>query len=123
MKRSDYDVYAGFREEDGVDVRVNDRDLDLEGSLVLRNHSPTGFEWGYGGSGPAQLALAILFDFSGDIDMSLEHYQRFKWEVVARLPKNEWRLSGAEVRAWLEAASENKIADPPASANQAGPLG
>src|SRR5204863_5783137 len=24
------------------------------------NHSPDGFAWGYGGSGPAQLALAIL---------------------------------------------------------------
>src|SRR5262245_22144387 len=30
--------------------------------LELRNHSPTGFEWGYGGSGPAQLALALLVD-------------------------------------------------------------
>lgn len=28
----------------------------------LYNHSPNGFEWGYGGSGPAQLALAILAD-------------------------------------------------------------
>ena len=34
--------------------------LRVEPSLVLRRHSPTGFEWGYGGSGPAQLALAIL---------------------------------------------------------------
>ena len=28
--------------------------------LDLFNHSPTGFSWGYGGSGPAQLALARL---------------------------------------------------------------
>src|SRR2546426_5830744 len=28
--------------------------------LDLWNHSPTGFECGYGGSGPAQLALALL---------------------------------------------------------------
>lgn len=33
--------------------------------LDLFNHSPDGFEWGYGGSGPAQLALAILADFLG----------------------------------------------------------
>ena len=28
-------------------------------SLAVRNHSPTGPAWGYDGSGPAQLALAI----------------------------------------------------------------
>lgn len=28
----------------------------------LWRHSPTGFEWGFGGSGPAQLALALLAD-------------------------------------------------------------
>ena len=26
------------------------------------NHSATGFEWGYGGSGPSQLALALSLD-------------------------------------------------------------
>ncbi|MBV8269982.1 MAG: hypothetical protein JO252_26975 [Planctomycetaceae bacterium] len=31
----------------------------------LRKHSPTGFEWGYEDSGPAQLALAILADAVG----------------------------------------------------------
>ena len=33
----------------------------LDPRYDLRNHSPTGFAWGYGGSGPSQLALAILF--------------------------------------------------------------
>jgi hypothetical protein len=27
------------------------------------NHSPTGIAWGYGGSGPAQCALAVLIDY------------------------------------------------------------
>jgi hypothetical protein len=34
--------------------------------LDLFNHSPTGFSWGYGGSGPAQLAVALLADALGD---------------------------------------------------------
>jgi hypothetical protein len=34
--------------------------LPVTPSLRHRNHSPDGFEWGYHGSGPAQLALAIL---------------------------------------------------------------
>jgi hypothetical protein len=28
-------------------------------------HSPCGFEWGYGGSGPADLALNILYAVTG----------------------------------------------------------
>lgn len=38
------------------------------GGTPLRHvvvHSPDGFEWGYGGSGPADLALAILCDHFG----------------------------------------------------------
>jgi hypothetical protein len=36
---------------------------DLPTRTEVRSHSPSGFEWGYGGSGPAQLALAILCDY------------------------------------------------------------
>ena len=34
--------------------------LNRSESLAVARHSPNGFGWGYGGSGPAQLALAIL---------------------------------------------------------------
>jgi hypothetical protein len=57
----------------------------------LRNHSPTGFEWGYAGSGPAQLALALLVDAT-DRRTALEHYMAYKNEVVARLPKAGWTI-------------------------------
>jgi len=56
--------YEGRREGYAADVSVNDRPLNPR--LDLWNHSPTGFEWGYGGSGPAQLALALLADHFGD---------------------------------------------------------
>jgi len=49
----------------------------------LCDHSPTGFAWGYGGSGPAQLALAILADVYDD-EFALANYQQFKWDVVAK---------------------------------------
>jgi len=48
-------------------------------------HSPTGFEWGYPGSGPAELARAILSDFHGRLAEPYE-YQRFKRQVIARIP-------------------------------------
>ncbi|MCK4554525.1 hypothetical protein KAU19_06245, partial [Candidatus Parcubacteria bacterium] len=36
--------------------------LSPKKSQLVINHSPDGFAWGYGGSGPAQLALAILIE-------------------------------------------------------------
>lgn len=48
--------------------------LSPQPSQALRNHSPDGFEWGYAGSGPSQLALAILLDFTGDKELTLNHY-------------------------------------------------
>ncbi len=47
-----------------LDDRGQVRSLDPR--LDIRNHSPDGFAWGYPGSGPARLALAILCDALGD---------------------------------------------------------
>jgi Family of unknown function (DUF6166) len=55
----------------------------------LVNHSPTGFCWGYGGSGPAQLALAILADYLKDDQRALSLYMEFKFMVITRLPMDE----------------------------------
>jgi len=63
-------------------ARENGETLDRRGEL--RNHSPNGFAWGYDGSGPAQLALAMLADLFGD-ETALEEYQAFKFDVVADL--------------------------------------
>ena len=55
--------------------------------LDLFNHSPTGFSWGYGGSGPAQLAVALLADALGDDDRAIRLHQCFKFKVVACWPE------------------------------------
>lgn len=73
----------------------------LNPRLDLRNHSPTGFAWGYGGSGPAQLALAILADLLGD-GIALTCYQLFKFDVIANLDR-EWHLTETEIRQWHRA--------------------
>lgn len=86
------------------DVTIDGKRLPLEPSLALRNHSPTGFAWGYGGSGPAQLALAILYEVTGNKELSLRYYQRFKNEVVARW--GPWGtgdyFTEIDVEQWLE---------------------
>lgn len=57
-------------------------------SQEIYNHSPDGFNWGYGGSGPAQLALAIVLELTD----SQKGYQQFKWDVIAKLPQTDFEI-------------------------------
>ena len=72
----------------------------LRPRLDLFNHSPTGFAWGHGGSGPAQLALAILADVFGDDELAIAYHQDFKFRVIGRLEQNEhWVLTEEQILA------------------------
>lgn len=95
----------GKRTSTGVDVRYKGKPLSPRNDL--RNHSPDGFEWGYQGSGPAQLALAILARLKGPA-FAQEHYQRFKREVIAKLPKTAWELTAEDVEQWSKKALQEK---------------
>ena len=88
-------TYHGWRSGYAVDVTVNGR--PLEPRFDLWYHSPTGFEWGYCGSGPAQLALALLANHLGNDQEAPEFYQRFKFAVIARLPGRQWTLTDREI--------------------------
>lgn len=62
------------------------------------NHSPTGFSWGFLGSGPAQLALAILLDMGLQEHVALRYYQNLKMKLIAKLPQEEsFKLTEAAV--------------------------
>jgi hypothetical protein len=83
-------------------VRPVARLLDPAPSQALVNHSPDGFAWGYGGSGPAQLALALLLDATGNPDVALAYYQKFKGEVVAGWPVDRpWTYDQDQLLAWI----------------------
>jgi hypothetical protein len=79
------------------------RELDPRSDIY--NHSPTGFQWGYPGSGPAQLALALIADATGDDSLTRASYQRFKQEVVVSLPV-EWELTHEQIIGWLRTWAE-----------------
>ena len=87
-------------------------------------HSPDGYEWGYGGSGPADLALNILeitlrdSGYKGErqklfkgscFSLAAELHQDFKWQHIATMN----RLMGGElsfefVKAWIDNAVAEK---------------
>lgn len=80
-------------------------------------HSPDGFEWGYGGSGPADLALNILNAFvpPGTDDYApvkmpvagrasrtaVDLHQAFKWEFLATLPTSGGAIEADTIMRWL----------------------
>lgn len=102
-------IYVGRPEGPGYEhvgdvVVLNNGDAGkaLDPRYDLRNHSPTGFAWGYGGSGPAQLALAMLCDATGDDELAQKYYQEFKFEVIAGLDRDHWTLDADFVTGWVE---------------------
>lgn len=87
--------------------------VNIPHKLVV--HSPDGFEWGYAGSGPAELALNILALFVAPPEAwRLRH--TFKNAVIARLEQlKDHTLDPAEVRQWIEEewAREDALFDEP----------
>lgn len=85
LKDADRKIFAVY--EDGREESIPERQ-------DLVNHSPTGFCWGYAGSGPAQAALAILSHYFANVygdrqeadRQALRYYQSFKFTVISRKP-------------------------------------
>jgi hypothetical protein len=121
-------VYSGTRvlDRDGkahgepsvvVQNVVGDEPSDRRPLTHVPYHSPDGFEWGYAGSGPADLALAILADYFGEpADFVLSAlrsmwtprskaaalHQSFKGQFVAPEHRDEWQLQSDAIEAWLQ---------------------
>jgi hypothetical protein len=65
-------------------------------------HSPDGFEWGYGGSGPAELARYLTYGVARHVGMPCDQwdeldYQLVKQRVVACIPRHEGVCSAREI--------------------------
>jgi hypothetical protein len=58
-------------------------------SQKVQNHSPDGFEWGYRGSGPTQLALAICLTQVPDTEDALMMMFDFRDSVVAKWQRGD----------------------------------
>lgn len=115
--------YIGWRKPDGTAVvEVQEPDGSFHALPHAIVHSPTGFEWGYLGAGPSDLALAILLDVLGEsarlpqrvfrrwdtrnVDIvektrSWALHDAFKREVIGRMERDAFVLPESSVRDWL----------------------
>ena len=91
-------TYEGKRTIDGLVVTVDGKPLPEH--YEVRQFTKRGFEWTYDGTSPRQLALAILFDHLGDKDRAIALSEPYMKDVVANLD-NDWKLTGAEVDAYV----------------------
>jgi len=75
--------------------------------------------WGYGGSGPADLALALLVDHLKEpapsegyragaewnnrmvTSKAWQYHQKFKWQFVSKFG-DDWELHNREIATWLK---------------------
>ena len=107
---SDEPITAGVflrRYPDGVETNIPHR---------VTHHSPSGYEWGYGGSGPADLALNILEAAlvelghngkraecwrGGCFALAWALHQDFKRELIAPIPAEGGVIYWPALRAWI----------------------
>ena len=62
-----------------------------------------GVSWGYIGSGPTQLAAALLLEETEDVEFTREWLDLFCREVIAALDKNKpFRLTSGQIEEWCD---------------------
>ena len=83
---------------DGLVVTVDGAPLPEH--YEVKQFTKRGFEWTYEGTSPQQLALAILFDYTGDRARAVALSEPFMKDVVANLD-NDWQLTGEQVDGFL----------------------
>jgi hypothetical protein len=104
-------TYIGTPDRDSISGQsLGQKSEPLPLRLDLVKHSPTGFGWGYGGSGPAQLALALLADALGDDDLAVRLHQAFKFRVVACWPEGErWWITAEQIAAVAKVIEQEAV--------------
>ena len=84
------------------------------GSIPLKHivrHSPDGFQWGYGGSGPADLALSILTDYCETNNIKNVSpdtlYLKFKKDFIATADQH-LSIDFDDIKIWLKRQVEKE---------------
>ena len=97
-----------------AEIVVNGQPLEQR----LVKHSPTGLEFGYGGSGPGDTALNILALFVSPKEANRLH-QQFKWSHIATIPSDGGRLTFHTVLDWIRDRYAEETSDTERMAREA----
>jgi hypothetical protein len=92
--------YVGERGFSGCKVTV----IDSTGEHPLRPRTPDllwSFSWGRGGRSARELAWSILFDSAQDAGLADDWCSTFTADVIARLPRDHFRVAVCDVLEWL----------------------
>lgn len=112
--------YEAIRTVDGVNafvvVQNGDEVTNRTPLPHIVKHSPTGFEKGYGGSGPADLAFSILthwfmsykFTKAEAMKEAGKHYQNFKWSFIATSCNKRFCISDSVIEDWWVEQEEER---------------
>jgi len=79
---------------------------------TINHHSPSGFNYGYPGSGASELALNIMnFYYPGNkqkvgeysvSEITFRLYQRFKEEFIAIQKEDSFKIDTKDIKCWVE---------------------
>jgi len=107
-------------------------DMEKVGGVITNvphlvvHHSPNGFEFGYGGSGPADLALNVcqlflnMTDYEGQQirlydgkcwSLAWNLHQKFKQEIVALVPRSGGSIPYSTIDAWFNSNITSDLLD------------
>lgn len=108
-----------IRDEQGIKTNV---------PRIIERHSPNGYEWGYAGSGPADLALNIIEYYVRVLrnegveignphkmregvahDLTLWIYQDFKCDFIATAPTEGRTIEANTVISWIKANHKQQL--------------
>jgi len=93
-------LFKGFINEDGSKVvYFNDRELDPRFDIF--NLTRDGFDWGYNGTAPMQLSVAMLAQATS-VKNAKRYKTQFMHEKLVKLAQNRWNMPLSEISAWLK---------------------
>ena len=91
--------YIGTRSIDGLNVTY--AGVQLPQLIEAHCFCPAGFEWGYDGDAPRQLAFAVLMHRTNDQSLAINLTEKFTKEVISVLD-NAWVLDDAFIDKFVQ---------------------
>ncbi len=76
-------------------------EVELPTMYELFPQSKDGFDWGYNGAGPTQLAFSMLYQLT-NLEFAKENATKFTNDVIRTLSSRDWLLNASDVLEWIE---------------------